>query len=170
MSRADAIGAAYLVAASLFIVGLKRLSSPRTARSGNQIAAIGMALAIGATLFDERIETYVWIVVGALIGGVGGAVGARRVKMTAMPQMVALFNGLGGGAAALVAFSDYHNTVGAPGHVAAKIIVSILFSAAIGAISFSGSMIAFGKLQELISGAPRTLPGQRLITGGLAAV
>ena len=174
MSRADWIGAAYLIAAILFILGLRGLSSPTTARRGNQLAAVGMAIAIVATLFDPQVTAhpsgYAWIAVGAAVGGIGGAIGARKVKMTAMPQMVALFNGLGGGAAALVAFSDYHNTVGAPGHVAAKIIVSILFSAAVGSISFSGSMVAFGKLHELISGAPRTLPGQRFITGGLAAV
>ena len=130
MSRTDAIGAAYLVCAILFIIGLRRLSSPATARSGNQLAAIGMAFAIVATLFDERVLSYQWIVVGAIIGGVGGAVGARKVKMTAMPQMVALFNGFGGGAAALVALADYHDTVGLPGHVEGKIIASILFSAA----------------------------------------
>jgi NAD(P) transhydrogenase subunit beta len=169
LSRTDAIGAAYLVCAILFIIGLRRLSSPATARSGNQLAAIGMAFAIVATLFDERVLSYQWIVVGAVIGGVGGAVGARKVKMTAMPQMVALFNGFGGGAAALVALADYHDTVGLPGHVEGKIIVSILFSAAVGSISFSGSMIAFGKLQEMISGSPVVVPGQRIVTGALAA-
>jgi NAD(P) transhydrogenase subunit beta len=170
MSKADWISAAYLAASILFILGLKRLSSPATARSGNRLAAVGMAIAIAATLFDARVVTFTWIVVGAAIGGIGGAIGARKVKMTAMPQMVALFNGLGGGAAALVAFSDYHDTVGLPGTVAAKIIVSILFSAIVGSISFSGSMVAFGKLQEMISGSPVTLPGQRILTGGLAAV
>jgi proton-translocating NAD(P)+ transhydrogenase subunit beta len=170
LSRTDAIGAAYLVCAILFIIGLRRLSSPATARSGNQLAAIGMAFAIVATLVDERVLSYQWIVLGAVIGGVGGAVGARKVKMTAMPQMVALFNGFGGGAAALVALADYHDTVGLPGHVAAKIIVSILFSSTVGAISFSGSMIAFGKLQEVITGSPVVLPGQRVITGALFAV
>ena len=169
MSKADAIGAAYLVAASLFIIGLKRLGSPRTARSGNQIAAVGMAIAIGAVLFDDRVVTYWWIIVGALIGGVGGAVGARRVKMTAMPQMVALFNGFGGGAAALVAFADYHDTIGAPGHVAGKIIVSILFSAVVGSVSFAGSMIAFGKLQDLVTGNPVTVPGQKAVTATIFA-
>jgi H+-translocating NAD(P) transhydrogenase subunit beta len=168
LSRTDAIGAAYLVCAILFIIGLRRLSSPATARSGNQLAAIGMAFAVVATLFDERVLSYGWIAVGALVGGVGGAIGARKVKMTAMPQMVALFNGFGGGAAALVALADYHDTVGLPGHVEAKIIVSILFSAAVGSISFSGSMIAFGKLQEMISGAPVVVPGQRIVTGVLA--
>ena len=170
MSRTDAIGAAYLVCAILFIIGLRRLSSPATARSGNQLAAIGMAVAIAATLFDERVLTFGWIVLGAVVGGVAGAVGARKVKMTAMPQMVALFNGFGGGAAALVALADYHDTVGLPGHVEVKIIASILFSAVVGSVSFSGSMIAFGKLQEVISGAPMVVPGQRIVTGALAAV
>jgi H+-translocating NAD(P) transhydrogenase subunit beta len=174
MSRNDWIQLLYIVAFSMFIVGLRMLRGPRTAVRGNQIAAVGMAIAIAATLFDPRVTAhpsgYAWIAIGAAVGGIGGAVGARMVKMTAMPQMVALFNGLGGGAAALVAFSDYHTTVGEPGHVPAKIITSILFSAAVGSISFSGSMIAFGKLQDLIGGAPYTLPGQRLITGGLAAV
>jgi H+-translocating NAD(P) transhydrogenase subunit beta len=169
VSRTDAIGAAYLICAILFIIGLRRLSSPATARSGNQLAAVGLAFAIVATLFDERVTSFGWIAVGAVIGGVGGAVGARKVKMTAMPQMVALFNGFGGGAAALVALSDYHDTVGLPGHVAAKIILSILFSAVVGSVSFSGSMIAFGKLQEMITGSPVTMPGQRWITGGLFA-
>ena len=170
MSRQDWIGLAYLICASLFIIGLKRLSSPATARSGNRLAALGMTFAIVATLFDERVVSYGWIAVGAVIGGGAGAIGARKVKMTAMPQMVALFNGLGGGAAALVAFADYHDTVGAPGSIQAKIIVSILFSAVVGSISFSGSMIAFGKLQEVISGSPVTLPGQRVVTGALFVV
>src|SRR6478672_5018914 len=169
MHKADAIGAAYLVAASLFVIGLKRLSSPRTARSGNQVAAVGMAIAIGATLFDDRVVSYQWIVLGALIGGIGGAIGARRVKMTAMPQMVALFNGFGGGAAALVALADYHETVGAPGEVETKIIVSILFSAVVGSVSFAGSMIAFGKLQDLVTGNPVTVPGQKAVTATIFA-
>jgi H+-translocating NAD(P) transhydrogenase subunit beta len=169
VNRADAIGAAYLVCAILFILGLRRLSSPATARSGNQLAAIGMAFAIAATLFDTRVLSFGWIVLGAAVGGIGGAVGARKVKMTAMPQMVALFNGFGGGAAALVALADYHDTVSLPGHVAAKIIISILFSSVVGSVSFAGSMIAFGKLQEVITGSPVVLPGQQAITAGLFA-
>jgi NAD(P) transhydrogenase subunit beta len=169
MSRADAIGAAYLICASLFIIGLKRLSSPATARSGNQIAAVGMAIAIAATLFDERVVTFPWIIVGALVGGIGGAIGAQRVKMTAMPQMVALFNGFGGGAAALVALADYHDTVGLSGHVEAKIIISILFSAVVGSVSFAGSMIAFGKLQDVVTGNPVTVPGQKVVTAAIFA-
>src|SRR6476646_3436621 len=169
MSRADAIGAAYLICASLFIIGLKRLSSPATARSGNQIAAVGMAIAIAATLFDEQVVTFEWIILGSLVGGIGGAIGAQLVKMTAMPQMVALFNGFGGGAAALIAFADYHDTVGAPGHIETKIIISILFSAVVGSVSFAGSMIAFGKLQDIVTGNPVTVPGQRVVTATLFA-
>jgi proton-translocating NAD(P)+ transhydrogenase subunit beta len=92
------------------------------------------------------------------------------VKMTAMPQMVALFNGFGGGAAALVAFADYHDTIGAPGHVAGKIIVSILFSAVVGSVSFAGSMIAFGKLQDVVTGNPVTVPGQKVVTAAIFVV
>jgi NAD(P) transhydrogenase subunit beta len=169
MSKADWIGAAYLVCAIFFIIGLKRLSSPATARSGNRIAAVGMAFAIIATLADDAVKSYTWIIIGALVGGIAGAIGARRVKMTAMPQMVALFNGFGGGAAALVAFSDYHDAIAGPDDIPAKILISILFSAVVGALSFSGSMVAFGKLQELLSGSPKTVPGQKLITGAIFA-
>ena len=149
MSRADAIGAAYLIAASLFIIGLKRLSSP----ADGPVAATRSRLSAwrsrsSAMLFDHRVVTYGGSSSAPSSAAIGGAIGARRVKMTAMPQMVALFNGFGGGAAALVALADYHDTVGAPGHVEAKIIVSILFSAVVGSVSFAGSMIAFGKLQD----------------------
>jgi NAD(P) transhydrogenase subunit beta len=103
VSRADLIQIAYLVAAVCFILGLKWLSSPRSARRGNQVAAVGMAIAIVATLIDSRVVDYAWIVIAAVVGGSIGAVIARRVQMTAMPQLVALLNGLGGGAAALIA-------------------------------------------------------------------
>ena len=129
-----------------------------------------MAFAIVATLFDERVVSYGGSSLGALIGGVGGAIGAQRVKMTAMPQMVALFNGLGGGAAALVAFADYHDTVGRAGHVPAKIIVSILFSAVVGSVSFAGSMIAFGKLQEIVTGKPVTRARAEARDGGASSL
>ena len=169
MSKADWIGAAYLVCAIFFIVGLKRLSSPATARRGNRIAAVGHGHRDHRTLCDDSVKSYTWIIIGALVGGIAGAIGARRVKMTAMPQMVALFNGLGGGAAALVAFSDYHDAIGGPSDIQAKIIISILFSAVVGSLSFSGSMVAFGKLQEMLSGSPKTVPGQKLITAALFA-
>ena len=169
MRRADAKRATYLICASPFTNDLKRHSSPATARSGNQIAAVGMAIAIAATLFDEQVVTFEWIILGSLVGGIGGAIGAQRVKMTAMPQMVALFNGVGGGAAALIAFADYHDTVGAPGHIETKIIISILFSAVVGSVSFAGSMVAFGKLQDIVTGNPVTVPGQKVVTATIFA-
>jgi H+-translocating NAD(P) transhydrogenase subunit beta len=169
MSRHDAIQLAYLVAAALFIVGLRRLSSPATARSGNQVAAVGMAIAIVATLADRRVESFGWIALGAVVGGLAGAVSARRVRMTAMPQMVALFNGVGGGAAALIALAEYHEAVPHAGDVGTKAVVSILFSTVVGTVSFAGSMIAFGKLQGLVTGRPARLPAQPVVTAALAA-
>src|SRR5690606_19934396 len=147
----------YLVAVVLFIVGLKRMSSPRTARSGNQLAALGMLLAIVVTLLDQRIVSYVTIVAGLIVGGVVGAVLARRVGMTAMPQLVALFNGLGGGASAPVAVTE--NPPGAgDGSTGVTAAAAIL----IGTVTLTGSTVAFAKLQELMSGAPKTYPGQRI--------
>ncbi len=169
MSRRDAIELAYLACAILFIIGLRRLSSPATARSGNLLAAAGMAIAIAATLADERIDSVGWIVAGALVGAVAGAVSARAVKMTAMPQMVALFNGVGGGAAALIAIAEYHEAVPPAGDVGTEAAVSVMFSAVVGTISFMGSLVAFGKLQELVTGRPYSLPGQRIVTAALVA-
>ena len=111
-----------------------------------------MAIAIVATLCDDSVKSYTWIIIGALVGGIAGAIGARRVKMTAMPQMVALFNGLGGGAAALVAFSDYHDAIGGPGTFPAKIIISILFSAVVGLAQLLG---LDGRVRQAAGGAQR---------------
>jgi H+-translocating NAD(P) transhydrogenase subunit beta len=169
MSRSDAIRLAYLVAAALFIVGLKRLSSPATARQGNQVAAVGMAIAIVATLVDRRIDSYAWIALGAAVGAVVGAVSARRVQMTAMPQMVALFNGVGGGAAALISLSEYHDALAAGPAPASDVAIAGLFSAAVGAVSFAGSLVAFGKLQGLVTGRPVTWSGQKIVNGALLA-
>ena len=132
MSRSDWIELAYLVTLVTFIIGLKRLSSPATARSGNRIAAAGMTLAIVATLVDRRIASYGAIAVAMVIGAVIGAVAARKVKMTAMPQMVALFNGVGGGAAALVAAAEYHRLAPLPGRAPLQEVIAISFSAVIG--------------------------------------
>ena len=104
------------------------------------------------------------------IGAVVGAVGARLVKMTAMPQMVALFNGVGGGAAALIALAEFHNLLPEPGRVDADETISIALSALIGSISFAGSLVAFAKLQELVSGRPIVYPGQQIVNGALVAV
>ena len=164
----------YLVTIICFILALRFLSSPTTARRGNWIGAIGMAIAIVVTLAHSGMHIGWRIPVGAAIGSVFGLVGARRVKMTAMPQMVALFNGVGGGAAALVSLSEFHNMAPEPGHLHGDVIVAVVASALIGAVSFAGSLIAFAKLQELIGGRPITYPGQKfgnglLIAGVLAA-
>jgi NAD(P) transhydrogenase subunit beta len=162
----------YLLAAVLFIVGLKFLSSPRGARRGNQIAALGMLIAIGWTVIVlGRTFTPAGIaisVAGVAIGTAIGAVGARRVKMTAMPQMVALFNGVGGGSAALVAVSELLRLSGSRPDFQTGI--PSLFAIIVGGISFAGSAVAFAKLQELMTGTPLTYPGQQLVNGLLALV
>ncbi|MBI4542459.1 MAG: NAD(P)(+) transhydrogenase (Re/Si-specific) subunit beta [Gemmatimonadetes bacterium] len=148
----------YLIAASLFILGLRRLSSPATARSGNLLGAAGMLLAVLATLVHQDILSYSWILVGIFLGSAAGAVLARTVKMTAMPQMVGILNGFGGGASTLVAASEYLRTpTGRPVDVSVSIALSVL----IGAVTFSGSMVAAGKLQELITGRAVTYPLQK---------
>jgi proton-translocating NAD(P)+ transhydrogenase subunit beta len=151
----------YVVAAVGFIIGIKRLSSPETARSGNVIAALGMLVAFAFTFASPAISSYVWIVVGVAVGAVIGVISARRVRMTAMPQMVALFNGVGGGAAALIAASEFHRLAPGVGAIPGDTLGSLLFSALIGSISFSGSIVAFAKLQELLPGSPLTFPGQK---------
>lgn len=149
---------AYLVAAMLFVLGLRRLSSPVTARSGNALAAVGMLIAIVVTL--REVMTWETVILGLLIGSVAGAVSARLVKMTAMPQMVGIFNGFGGGASALVAASEFLR-LHAEGEIPATVHVTILLGILIGSVTFSGSMIAFGKLQGLVSGSPVTYPFQK---------
>jgi H+-translocating NAD(P) transhydrogenase subunit beta len=160
----DTIGLLYLVTIICFILALRFLSSPRHARRGNWIGGVGMIIAIVSTLLLDGISNWVLIVVAAAIGSVVGVVGARRVKMTAMPQMVALFNGVGGGAAALVAIAEFHV---AGGNLDATPIVSTVLSALIGSISFAGSLIAFAKLQELLSGRPITFPGQNIFNAAV---
>jgi NAD(P) transhydrogenase subunit beta len=164
-----AITLAYLVAAVLFILGLKQLSSPKGARNGNFTAAAGMVIALLATLPLLHFTTagVVIIAIGVVIGALVGTVGARMVKMTAIPQMVALFNGVGGGAAALVAVAELLTFGQRPPFAEA---FPSVFSIVIGSISFAGSMVAFAKLQELMTGTPITYPGQQLVNGLLAAL
>jgi NAD(P) transhydrogenase subunit beta len=163
------INLAYLVASVGLIIGIKRLSSPATARSGNVIAAIGMTIAVVFTLLSPEIDSYWLIAAGVAVGTVIGVVSARRVKMTAMPQMVALFNGVGGGAAALIAAAEFHRLAPPSGHVLPEYMGAMLFSALIGSISFSGSLVAFGKLQELLPGRPLVFPGQQIVNAILFA-
>ncbi|MDX6455830.1 MAG: H+-translocating transhydrogenase subunit beta, partial [Gaiellaceae bacterium] len=140
---------------------------PATARSGNTIAATGMLAAIAATLGEEGVVSY-WAIAGAiLVGGAIGVLSARAVKMTAMPQMVALFNGVGGGGAGLIALAEYHRIAPEPGHAALAETIAIALSLVIGAISFAGSLIAFAKLQELLSGQPITYRGQQFVNAAL---
>jgi H+-translocating NAD(P) transhydrogenase subunit beta len=157
----NVINLTYVVAALLLVLGIKRLSSPSTARSGNFVAAVGMAIALVFTLLDRDIDTY-WLIAGGIaLGTVIGFATARLVKMTAIPQMVALFNGVGGGAAALIAVAEFHRLAPDAGHVAGDDIGAMLFSALIGSISFSGSLIAFGKLQEVLPGRPIVFRAQQ---------
>jgi H+-translocating NAD(P) transhydrogenase subunit beta len=163
---------AYLVAAALFITGIRRLRRPETARSGNAIAAVGMVIALVATIFvaniDQALST-VEIGVGVLVGSVIGAVAAQRVQMTAMPQMVAAFNGVGGAAAALIAVSEFYR-VEALGSGQEPLVsaIAVLLSVVIGTISFSGSIIAFVKLQELALGGSVTFPLQQVVNALIA--
>jgi proton-translocating NAD(P)+ transhydrogenase subunit beta len=169
MSRNDAISLAYLATIIAFILALRFLSSPKTAVRGNRIGALGMVVAIAATFAQTGVHNDVSILVVMAASAPVGAYAARAVKMTAMPQMVALFNGVGGGAAALVALADFHHVAPDPGRIKADVGISIMLSALIGGISFAGSLVAFGKLQELISGRPIVYPGQKVLNGLLLA-
>jgi NAD(P) transhydrogenase subunit beta len=153
----------YLITIAAFILALRFLSSPRHARFGVQLGAAGMVWAILVTLaLDEVVTGWWWMAAGVLIGSVIGVVGAKKVKMTAMPQMVALFNGVGGGAAALISLVEFHGVWAHAGDVGVERGIATVFSALVGSISFAGSLVAFGKLQELVSGRPITYPAQQV--------
>jgi len=156
---------AYVIAAVLFILGIKKLSSPKTARNGNTIASIGMLIAIIATVVSFELLDFKLIVIGMIIGSIIGATFAIRVEMTQMPQMVAIFNGFGGGASALVALAEYFNKFDKLDQFLASTITVSVF---IGTLTLTGSFIAFGKLQGFISGKPIVFPGQQAINGLLA--
>jgi len=149
----DLIAVLYIVAFSLFIYGLSGLTGPRTAVRGNRIAAVGMAIALLATFLIEGMGNWVLIIIALIIGTIIGIPSARSVKMTAVPQMVALFNGVGGGAVALIAWAEFNETGGFAGEPLTFVIPS-LFAAIVGSVSFWGSNIAFGKLQEILPGHP----------------
>src|SRR5947208_13305771 len=150
----------YVISFALFIYGLMGLTGPKTAVRGNLIAAVGMALAVTATLIKIRhTDQWIWIIAGLVLGVVLGVPPARLTKMTAMPQLVALFNGVGGGTVALIALSEFIETKGFSAFQhnespTVHIVVASLFAAIIGSISFWGSIIAFGKLQEILPGRP----------------
>jgi H+-translocating NAD(P) transhydrogenase subunit beta len=163
------IDLAYLVAAICLILGIRGLAHPKTARMGNWIAAIGMAIAVGFTFAIEEIDTYWLMLAGIALGSVIGVAAARMVRMTAIPQMVALFNGVGGGAAALIAAAEFHRLAPESGRLSGEQIVGILLSALVGSVSFWGSLVAYGKLQELIPGRPIVFPAQNAINAVLGA-
>jgi H+-translocating NAD(P) transhydrogenase subunit beta len=146
----------YIIAFGMFIYGLMGLTGPRTAVRGNLIAAVGMVIAIIATLLTPGMSNWVLIALGIILGAVVGVPSARQVKMTAMPQMVALFNGVGGGAVGLIAWVEFRTTHDYA-NLAAYVPVTSLFAAIIGSVSFWGSLVAFGKLQEILPGRPISL-------------
>ncbi len=158
---------AYVFAAILFILGIKKLSSPKTARKGNTIASIGMLIAIIATVVSFELLDFKLIVIGMIIGSIIGATFAIHVEMTQMPQMVAIFNGFGGGASALVASAEYFNKFGTVDQTT-FLTATITLSVFVGTLTLTGSFIAFGKLQGFISGKPVVFPGQQAINGLLA--
>ena len=151
----------YLLATGVFIIGIKRLGSPATARSGNQLAALGMLIGIAITLFDQQILSFEYIIGGIIIGSAIGAFAAKKVEMTAMPEMVAIFNGFGGGASALVAWGEFTRVADAA-LLSNQDLVTIGLSILIGSITLTGSFVAFGKLKGFISGNPLTFPGQNI--------
>ena len=163
----DYTNLSYVLAAILFIVGIKRLSSPKTARNGNAIASVGMLIAIVATLVSDGNMDYQTIAIGMIIGAIIGAFFAIKVEMTQMPQMVAIFNGFGGGASALVAAAEYLNPAKNPSTFnAATIVLAVL----VGTLTFTGSFIAFGKLQGFISGKPIVFKGQKFLNAIIAII
>ena len=149
----------YVLAAVLFILGIKKLSHPKTARDGNFLAAFGMLIAIVATLIFYSEINYQLIIVGMIIGALIGATFAIKVEMTQMPQMVAIFNGFGGGASALIASAEFLSS----GDISTFTMSSIIISIFVGTLTLTGSFIAFGKLQGFISGQPIVFPGQQLL-------
>jgi NAD(P) transhydrogenase subunit beta len=155
----------YIAASVLFIYGLKMLGRADSARRGNLVSAVGMLLAVVATLLVGGLNL-VWIAVGVLVGGVIGAVAAYRVKMTAMPEMVALFNGSGGLASLLVGWAEYHRSFLTPTFTAVAIFLAVL----IGGVAFTGSLVAFGKLSERLPGRPILFANQHLYNGALGVL
>jgi NAD(P) transhydrogenase subunit beta len=163
------IGVAFLAAATLFVVGLHMMRLPSTARRGNLISAVGMAVAVVATIVFSVVDSggdwlgWLALVAGAAVGGAFGIVRARTVKMTEFPQLVSIFNAVGGGAAATVAFADFVHHVAGTEHLALTSSIPIVLDVVIGSITFSGSLIAAGKLQGIVSGSPITFPGARIV-------
>ncbi len=169
MSLETLIPLVYLLTAVTFVLGLKGLSGPTTAVAGNRVAAVGMLFAVAFTFATKEFQQYgasgIWLTAGGMaVGAVAGVAGGRLVKMTAMPQMVALFNGAGGGAAALISILEFQHAAGTVEGPAAGAVLAVALGLLIGAVSFSGSAIAFGKLQGIISPRAYKYPGQQVVT------
>ena len=169
----------YLAAAACFVLGLHQMNSPATARNGNRLSAVGMAAAVVGTVVliasgsyaDVKASAWIIIAAGLIVGGGLGYYTARTVQMTAMPQLVSIFNAVGGGAAALIAIDDYIRLSGAVGaSIPLEVSIPTVLDVIIGGITFTGSVIAAGKLQGLIGGQPIILPGSRILTAALAVV
>ncbi len=153
----------YLIASILFIFGIKKLGSPKTARQGNMLSSLGMLLAVVITLFDQRVLTYEYIIIGIIIGSAIGAFMALKIEMTGMPQMVGVLNGFGGGASVLVALAEYYHLMNTAESLEIPTGIAVVLSVLIGAVTFTGSLIAFGKLQGIVSGKVIKYPLQNPI-------
>lgn len=164
MDTALLINLSYVVAAILFIYGLKLLGHPGTARRGNQLSAIGMLVAVLFTLLDQNILSYGWIIFGVLVGSLIGIYAARTIEMTSMPEMVALFNGFGGIASLMVGWAALSEP-----EINSFILTTIFLSILIGGVTFTGSLVAWGKLSEKIDGRPILFSGQRIVNSALLA-
>ncbi len=167
MDRFTLIGLAYVVAVAFFVLGLKQQSSPATARRGNRISAAGMLVAVVATLWSEQIISLQWIVLAVLAGSLTGALAARKVAMTGMPEMVALFNGSGGMASLLVAWAALYGGSSTPEPISVFVALTAVLSIVIGGVTVSGSLIAWGKLSELLPGRALVFGLQRAFNGAL---
>jgi NAD(P) transhydrogenase subunit beta len=159
----DAATALYIVAFSLFIIGIKRGTHPTTAKQGNLVAAVGMVVAVATTLLLDGIGNWGLIAAGLGVGAAVGYIASVRVQMTEMPQMVALYNGVGGGAVALIAWSEIRHGISLGETIPLDTLIPVLFAAVVGSVSFWGSNIAFAKLQDLIPTRPLAVPGQQVI-------
>ena len=155
----------YMVAIALFVVGLKRMTSPATARAGNQMAAVAMLIGVAVTLLDRNILNFELIIAGIVVGGLIGGIAAKKVEMTSMPEMVALFNGVGGLSSVLVALGEYYRYIAMGETMNVDAIVTVGLSVLIGAVTFTGSIMAFAKLKGLITGNPITFPMQTALNG-----
>ena len=163
----DFTNAAYIVAAILFILGLKKLGSPATARNGNRLSALAMLVAVLATVIGNDIASWEWILGGVIVGSGIGAYSARKVQMTSMPQLVAIFNGFGGAASAVVAAAELIRLVDTKVDIAENVSITIMASVIIGSVTLTGSFIAFGKLQGFVPSRPLLIPIRNVINVAL---